>query len=83
MITGCFSCHPESFFFPSSHSPTVMDTQHIQGEGIPPQAGEGQRHHRPDQRYLSLHPPTVSSCLSQRTTKQETGKLIDSGRKNP
>lgn len=66
-----------------SDSPTVMDTQHIQGEGVPPQAGKGQRHHRPDQRYLSLHPPTVSFCLSQRTTKQEAGRQIDPGRKNP
>lgn len=66
-----------------SDSPTVMDTQHIQGEGVPPQAGKGQRRHRPDQRYLSLHPPTVSFCLSQRTTKQEAGRQIDPGRKNP
>lgn len=60
-----------------------MDTQHIQGEGVPPQAGEGQRHHRPDQWYLSLHPLTVSFCLSQRTAEQEAGKRIDSGGKNP
>lgn len=44
------------FFFFYSGSPVVMDTQHIQGEGVPPQAGEGQHHHRPDQRYLSLQP---------------------------
>lgn len=60
-----------------------MDAQHFQGEGVPAQAGKGQRCHRPDQRYLSLHPPTVSFCLSQRTTKQEAGKQIDPGRKNP
>lgn len=33
-----------------------MDTQHIQGEGVPSQTGEGQSHHRPDQWYLSLQP---------------------------
>jgi len=41
----------------SSASPVVMDTQHIQGEGVPSEAGEGQHHHRPDQRHLSLHAP--------------------------
>lgn len=68
--------------WPNLFSPTVLDSQHIQGEGVPPQAGESQRHRRPDQRYLSLHPPTVS-CLSQRTTKQRAGKWINSGRNKP
>lgn len=74
---GYVSCHSECVF--ASDSSTVMDTQHIQGEGVPPQAGEGQRHHRPDQRYLSLHPITVSFCLFQKTTQQEAGKPWQSG----
>lgn len=60
-----------------------MDSQHIQGEGVPPQAGEGQRHHRPDQWYLSLHPPTGSFCLSQRTAKQEVGEMDRLWEKEP
>lgn len=57
-----------------------MDTQYSQGEGLPPQAGEGQRHHRPDQRYLSLHPTALSDIFSQMTTEQEAGKEFDSWR---
>lgn len=50
-----------------------MDTQHIQGEGVPPQASKGQRHHRPDQWYLSLHPPTVSSCFPKGLPNRKRG----------
>ncbi|XP_071233233.1 CMP-N-acetylneuraminate-beta-1,4-galactoside alpha-2,3-sialyltransferase-like isoform X4 [Salvelinus alpinus] len=46
---------------PVSKNWKVLDTQHIQGEGVPPQAGEGQRHHGPDQRHLSLTVPEL--CL--------------------
>lgn len=60
-----------------------MDTQHIQGEGVPPQAGEGQRHYRPDARYLSLNPATVSFSLPQRTTEQEGGKTYQLCEKGP
>lgn len=80
MLLDYFLYHSECFF--CVILPPVMDTQHIQGEGISPQAGESQRHHRPDQWYLSLHPPTVSFCLSQRTTEQEAGKAVDSLRTN-
>lgn len=54
-----------------------MDSQHLQGEGIPPQAGEGQHHRRPDERYLNFQPPPASALPTSPEDKrkwvQETG----------
>lgn len=78
----CLFFSRRSEFIASSGSSTVMDTQYIQGEGVPPKAGEGQHHHRPDQWYMSLHQPTVSFCLSRRTDNRKKGSC-SCGRKNP
>lgn len=39
-----------------SHTHPVMDTQHIQREGVSPEAGVGGRYSGPDQWDLMLHP---------------------------
>lgn len=35
----------------------VVDSQHLDGEEVPPEVGERQRHHRPDQRDLTRPKP--------------------------
>lgn len=43
-----------------------MDSQHLQGEGVSQEAGEGQRHHRLDQRDLSSSDLPQRGCFYHR-----------------
>lgn len=65
-----------------SRSFAVMDTQHIQGEGVPSQTGEGQSHHRPNQWYLSLQPTHCLPLPFPMDYKTGSWEMDRPGRKN-
>lgn len=48
-----------------------MDSQYLQGEGVSPEACEGHRHHRLDERDLIF--PSVDAFSTERET-EDAGK---------